>query len=344
MRAAVWSGRTAGRRTGAAMKANATTAPSPAHGVAAPGGRALVGHAAQLCSVTSWATGLVLLQPLVAVLGFGHLVLIQMGAAALIMWPIVLALGRPVLDLRGALLRLAFGALTPGCSMLLTAAGARLTDAVSIGVIWGLFPLIVPLLGRALLGERLLAGLYVGAVVAFGGVVALVGYRQSAGEATLVGNLLVFAAVFASALGQVFGRYINRNARQPMVTAALQITGAALVAALAALILAPTLPDLRLPPRLLAELAWLILVPTVVNLLAYNVALSRLPVGWISLYVSLIPAINALLSWLYLGEAVRPWEAAAIAVIVTGVALPSIERARRFGAAEASSAKGGTAR
>ena len=98
---------------------------------------------------------MVTLKPLIGVFDFRHLVLMQMAGGALIMWPIVLAFVRPALRPADALLRLGFGALTPGCGMLLSAAGAGLTDAVSLGVIWGLMPLMVPLLGRALLGGRL---------------------------------------------------------------------------------------------------------------------------------------------------------------------------------------------
>ncbi|HET6518408.1 MAG TPA: hypothetical protein VFG47_01135, partial [Geminicoccaceae bacterium] len=59
---------------------------------------------------------------------------------------------RPRLDARRVLKGLAFGAVTPGCAMTLNAAGASLTDAVSLGVIWGLFPLMVPLLGERVSG------------------------------------------------------------------------------------------------------------------------------------------------------------------------------------------------
>ncbi|HET6518409.1 MAG TPA: EamA family transporter [Geminicoccaceae bacterium] len=169
-------------------------------------------------------------------------------------------------------------------------------------------------------------------MVGVAGVVALVTQRQGAGGggASLVGDLLVFAALVCSALGQILGRYINRGEPQPLVTAALQVTGALPVAGLAALLLAAgPIGLVAAPGRALAEVAWLVLVPTVVNFFAYNIALSRLPVGWISLYVCLVPAVSTVLAALYLGAAVGPWEVAAIGVIVAGVALPSAERVRR---------------
>lgn len=288
-----------------------------------------LGHLAQLASITVFTTGLIVQKRLVADHGFADVVAAQFVLAALVMWTGLLAAGVRRAAIGNPLGPLAWGVMAPGLVLLFSAAGSRLTDGVSLSVVWGTLPLIVPLLGLAILKERFHWSLGAGALIGFSGMVLLTLDRQSIGEGSWEGNALVLAGVLCASISQIVGRFLNTGERSWPVLATLQVTGAAIVATAAAF--ADARLDLAwlLEREALAAMAYLVLVMTAFNFLAFNLALSRLRVAWVSIYVSLNPVVGTLASIALLGAAVRPGDWMGIGVIVAGVMLPHALRLRR---------------
>lgn len=308
------------------------TLDTPIAGPAAAGGH-LGGHAAQLSAVTLQASMLVVHGMLVASWSPWLLTGVQFGLAALTGWMLVLVLlGRPPrgFPLGRALL---FGAIAPGGALTLSAVALTMTDIVSVTVIWGLAPLLVPLAGRLLLKERLQPMAYAGAIIGFVLVAWLVTQRQTTGEGDFTGNLLVVAAILCATASQILGRAINVGGGFPFpYVAVAQLTGAAVVSIAAAgvaaainerhFILTASSSDLLL-------MGYLVLFCSLLNFMAYNFALKHLPVAFVSLYFTLIPAIGTLLGVVFLKVSISLEQAFVVCGIVASVALPSFARIRK---------------
>jgi probable blue pigment (indigoidine) exporter len=291
----------------------------------------IAGHLAQLVSISVWSVGLVVQKSLTPAAGPGGILAVQFLAAAGLLWA-GLALRRALPPLAPAsLLPVAWGMFAPGLVLILSIAGAARTDGVSLMLMWGLVPLLVPLLARLMLGEPLHWSFPVAGLVGLGGMALLAADRVALGVGDPLGNLLVLGGVVCAAFSQVIGRRLNTGRMPWYQVATLQVTGAALAATvlmLAAGHAAPNPADVRQ----LGAVVYLVLGMTVVNFLAFNLALARIRAAWVSLYVCLSPAIGALAAAALLGTPLRPIDLVGIAVASGAVALPHLLRLTRHGA------------
>lgn len=291
--------------------------------------RELTGHIAQIISTAAFGIGIMVQKDLTQYVPAADIVALQLTLALAPMWLICAFLGYFPRRASEVMPGLLWGCLTPGLVFLFASAGAALTDGVSIALIWGIAPLIVPFMGRLFLGERFHWTLPLGAVVAFAGIFVLTLNRQEIGVGNLVGNLLVVAGMLSAASGQIAGRYLNTRGVPWFRIATLQVTGAACIAWVVVLFDGP----LALPPldnsTVLGQIVFLVLVMTMANFIGYNLALSRIPVAWISLYNSLNPVIGTVAAVVIVSALVRPVDVAGIAIVMGGVALPHLWRIAR---------------
>jgi drug/metabolite transporter (DMT)-like permease len=102
------------------------------------------------------------------------------------------------------------GLLEPGLVVFLVSVGLTMTSPVSGSVFWGLTPLIVPILGRVVLGERIEIVVLVAAVIAFSGNLILVWGQSHHGGGSVLGDIFVASGVLASAVNALLSR---RNAQ-----------------------------------------------------------------------------------------------------------------------------------
>jgi len=289
------------------------------------------GHLAQILAICLFTVGVVVQKTLAVDNDPGDVLVLQFAAAAMLLWLVLLARGHRVTWCRHTVLTLAWGAMAPGCVLILSMYGAARTDAVSLSLIWGVVPLIGPVIGRVLLGERMSWAMPVGGAIGFGGLVLLTLNREALGVGDMAGNLMVLGAAILATLSQVFGRRLNAGDRPWLVTATLQVTGAVITTGLAALADgAWASPDLTDRGTAIAML-YLVLGMSTLNFLAFNFALKRVPMAWISIYIALSPAIGTLTGVVLLGSLVRPVDMLGIAVIAAGVAFPHAIRFRRRG-------------
>ncbi len=286
----------------------------------------LAGVLAQAVSIVVWQSGLIVQKMLVADANAGSLMLIQLGAAVVLMWFFLALAGRlPEMDRRTAL-SIAWGMAAPGLVFGFGISGAARTDGVSVALIWGLMSLLGPLLAYLLLKEPIHWTMPVGGVIGFIGLALLTLSRASLGTSDMIGNLLILAAVICSSLSVVIGRTMNAGGARPWSqVATLQVTGGLITTSLLILVSGWKPPDFSNPVNLWA-IGYLVLAMTVVNFLAFNLALALVPAAWIALNSSFAPVVGLLSAWLLLGSVVRPLDVLCALVILCGVALPHLRR------------------
>lgn len=266
----------------------------------------------------------------------GHLAIAEAGlarfaVAALTVWLVVLLTGRIAKLRQIGWRQIAMGLLEPGMITVLFLWGQSRTTAVNAASFWALMPIIMPILGRLVLGEALRAVHLAAAVIAVAGVALLLDGQSRYGAGDLFGDMLCIAGVLCGAANQLIGRRVAQRGGDPLATSAVQITTAAvLLGAVLLLIERPTLRIAAAPGEVYAVILLLGAVASLGPLVLYNYALRHLPVARISLFPPLVGPIGASLSALFIGEAVGWRDAAAIAVILTGVFLPNLlQMARR---------------
>jgi drug/metabolite transporter (DMT)-like permease len=266
----------------------------------------------------------------------GHLAIAEAGlarfaVAALTVWLVVLLTGRIAKLRQIGWRQIAMGLLEPGMITVLFLWGQSRTTAVNAASFWALMPIIMPILGRLVLGEALRAVHLAAAVIAVAGVALLLDGQSRYGAGDLFGDMLCIAGVLCGAANQLIGRRVAQRGGDPLATSAVQITTAAvLLGAVLLLIERPTLRIATAPGEVYAVILLLGAVASLGPLILYNYALRHLPVARISLFPPLVGPIGASLSALFIGEAVGWRDAAAIAVILTGVFLPNLlQMARR---------------
>ncbi|MDP6705018.1 MAG: DMT family transporter [Alphaproteobacteria bacterium] len=244
--------------------------------------------------------------------------------AAAMLWLLV-ALGRQRVAFGpGNRLPLLMGVLDPGLVTLLILAGLSHTVAVNVAVFWSLMPLLMPILGRLVLGEPISLAIMGGAAIAFSGTLTLVWHQSGLGQGSLVGDALALAGILCACVNQLIARRVAQSVGRPMVTTAAQMTVAMAVAALA-------LVAVERPPAPFADitgaevgLLLFLAVATASPFFLYNFALQRLPVGRASLFSCLSAPFTLPMAALFLGERITPLDVLAVAIVVGGVALPQL--------------------
>ena len=182
------------------------------------------------------------------------------------------------------------------------------------------------LLGLASLTTRKIAGLVLG----FGGVAVLVAPAIGRVETSL-GFFLAVGAMQLNAICWNGGTLIARRHRartDPMAAAVVQMLAGGTAVAIVALA-AGERPNLGMfSLRSSLAVLYLAVLGSVVAYTAYNYAQTKLSAGKVSSYAYVNPAIAVLTGALLLREPVTLRMIAAMAIILAGVALIQIDRAR----------------
>lgn len=287
------------------------------------------GLVSQAVSIFVWQVGLIVQKTLTSDASVGAILLLQLGCAAIIMWGFLALSGQlPALTRRNAL-NVAWGILAPGMVLALGIMGAARTDGVSIALIWGILPVLGPLLARLFLKEHLNWTFPVGGLVAFTGLILLTLSRQALGASDMRGNILVFLGVLCSSLSQVIGRKMNTGSVPWYQVATLQVTGALVTISILIVITGLHMPDLT-EPRIVGAIAYLVVFMTIVNFLAFNLTLARMPAAWVSLNFSFAPVVGMFAAWVLLGSIIRPADLFCMSLILIGAAWPHAWRLVRW--------------
>ncbi len=178
-------------------------------------------------------------------------------------------------------------------------------------------------------GPRLVLGLGLGLL----GIVVLVGPGSlGAGGVDPVGAAILLAASMSWAAGSILGRELDLPRDATLATGTEMLCGGVLLvlAGLAHGEFGGLHPSAISGASALA-FAYLVLVGSLIGFTAYVWLLGHTTAARAATYAYVNPVVAVLLGWAILGEALTPRMFAAAAVIVAGVVLITLERARASG-------------
>ncbi len=204
--------------------------------------------------------------------------------------------------------------------------GLRLTTAVHATVLCALIPVFTTLIARALGREVVSPRAWSGVLVAFSGVVVLVGgERFRITDTTVIGDALVIvnSLAYASYLVLVRG-YATKHGGLAVVAIGFS-AGTLLALPFGAGALAASLPNMHALEWGLV--AYVVLVATVFTYLTSAWALRFLDSSIVAVYIYLQPAVASVLAFLFLGERIGGRTIIGAALVLIGMSLVTYRRA-----------------
>ena len=278
------------------------------------------GTAAGLAAVGIWGMAPVATRALVLQLAPLPLLVIRMGLAAVVLlpWcgPVLRRPGRryaPRLIIAGLLGMVGYN--------LPVTIGLQWVPASTAGLVLASEPVWLLLLAAVFLGERVSRRCWAGAAVALAGVGVLAGpsalsAHRGAGELAGVGLIALGTLLFAAYTLML--RPLSRAIGAVPATAASTVAGSLFYAAFAGTVTSGQLS--RLPAAAWAELAFLALGSIVVGMLAWNLAVARLPSQRAGLLLYLEPLVSVAGAVALLGERLSAGLAIGGLLILGGIA------------------------
>lgn len=176
-------------------------------------------------------------------------------------------------------------------------------------------PVMVALLGVALLGERPAPLQGVGVLLFLVGALVFL-YPASFPAGQVVGMVIAALGLLANAFAAVLGRYVNRSAAIPATAVTLISMGVGAVLLLAAGVGTQGLPVLSL--RGWGIVAWLAVVNTAFAFTLWNVTLRRLTAMESSIVNNTMLIQIAMLAWVFLGESLGVRQVVGLALATVG--------------------------
>lgn len=279
-----------------------------------------------------WASTMIANKSIVDDLVISEIAIGRFAIGALVMWSIAVLAGQgrrlkeigwgPVL----------LGILDPGIAAIFIIWGLTLSSAVSGVVLLSTQPILMPLLGWLVLRESIRRSVVVGAVVAFAGAILLVHGQEDHGGGSMLGDVFLAIGVLIICGAQLIARRIAQVHGRAMSVTSIQLTMAALVGLFVMVAVErPASPFADMDPKVVLTLLYLGVIGSTGPFFLYNYALRFLTVGMVSLILTLIGPLGALMSWLYLGTEVTLLDWIAISIVVFGVLLPTISEYRLSG-------------
>lgn len=281
---------------------------------------------AMLGAIFFWSSSIVGNKILVTHLPFGEAGLGRFVIAIVTIWSVIALTGR-LHKLRSTGWRpLVMGIFEPGLVTLFFLLGQSRTSAVNAASFWALMPILMPILGRFVLGEPLRLIHMVSATIAVGGVALLLDGQSRHGGGDLLGDGLCVIGVLCGCANQLIARRVaQKGGSDPLVTTGMQVFTSTL------LMIAVVLVTEGAPRQIFSASSDVLLVVLYLGIFAslgpfilYNYALRHLPVARISLFPPLVSPVGAGLAALFVGEVISLRDGAAIVIILSAVFLPNI--------------------
>jgi drug/metabolite transporter (DMT)-like permease len=279
--------------------------------------------------IVGWAgnyiAGKIALQTLPPVLLYG----LRISMAAGLMAPVYIwerRRHRPTWTRRDLPLMIVIGIFGVSLNQFLFVLGLSRTSVAHASIFSNMSPILVLLLASASGLERLTKRKLVGIAVALAGVVLLRAMdAQPQGEATFLGDLLVFLGSLAFSIFTVLGKPSAKRQGSVAVNTVAYVGGALLMAPVT-LWQAARFPLAAVPWSAWAAVFYMALGPSVVCYLIYYYALGHMEASRLAAFNYLLPPMATLLGIWTLGEQITLWTVLAASVIFGGIYL--VERAR----------------
>jgi drug/metabolite transporter (DMT)-like permease len=221
-----------------------------------------------------------------------------------------------------ALYGLLFVAFTQGAQF----AALGLLPAVTVSLLLNFTPVVVALLGIALLHETPTGRQWLGVGVYLSGV-GVYFYPAALPAEQVAGVVVALLCVLGAASSTVVGRGINRGTHLSPLLVTTVSMGVGSVALLAAGIAIQGFPAISIEGWLIV--GWLAVVNTAVAFPIWNRTLRTLPAVESSIINSTMLVQIALLAWLFLGETLSPQDLAGLALVAVGVLVVQLGRGER---------------
>lgn len=193
--------------------------------------------------------------------------------------------------------------------------GLKLTSAANASVMIGTLPVVATAIAVLMLGERLRFPTLVQVVLATAGVMVIT-FHGAAGDASLLGDLLVFGAVACEAVFILLNKRL-KTPIEPLTQSAL-MTGLGLL-----LVSLPAAWEMSsiviVPTEALWAVAYYAVVPTFAGYLLWYAGLARASATEASLFTALAPVSGLALSATLLGERIGTQQLFGAACIVAAI-------------------------
>lgn len=287
----------------------------------------LSAYIAMICASLSWASLFVAAKMAFIEVPPIEVLSVRFVIGSAILWLLIVATRQLAHARTLALPAFCIGLLEPGVASVVTFVGLTLTTAVNATIIISLMPLISLVMGRMFLKEPITLLISVGSCIAIGGTLLLVA-DDAAGGSNIVGDAMIFGALIIGVCGQLLLRRMATRHGRPLIVTAWQLTGSMVVT----LIVVAALESREFAFSWAGSIGWqtwlvLLYLGVVIGGLAfvlYNYSLRTLPVGHISLFVTLTTPLGVVLAVTVLGETITVQDTVAIVLVLLGVALPSL--------------------
>lgn len=272
-----------------------------------------------------WAATLIAQKAIIEDLAVAEITVVRFLIGAGVMFILAIILGH-VREFRRIGWRPAImGLLEPGAAALFLVWVVANTSAISGSVILSTIPILMPLLGWIVLREAVRMTVLIGAVITIAGTVLLVQEQSLHAGGSLKGDLLCTIGVLFICANQLLARRVAQVHGQAIPVSALQLAAAALVSFIVLVtIKRPPVYLARVDTEVVTTLIFIGFMGGAIPFFLYNFGLRHLPVGRLSLFMALMGPMGALMAWAYLGTPVSLIDMVAIAIVVFGVALPSL--------------------
>jgi drug/metabolite transporter (DMT)-like permease len=200
--------------------------------------------------------------------------------------------------------------------------GVSMSSALAAGVIMAGIPAAVAMLSRVFLHERIPMRTTLGIACAVGGI-ALVSFTkntESANHSSLLGNVLLIAAVLCEASYVVIGKKLTGNVSPKRISALINLWGLVLVTPFG------IWQALSFDFGAVAASSWWLLLfysiaASMVTVWLWMTGLKQVPASKAGIFTVLLPISAAAVGVLFLGERFSPAQAAAFALALAGVVL-----------------------
>lgn len=206
--------------------------------------------------------------------------------------------------------------------------GLERLPAVTTSLLLSFSPVMVALLGIALLSERITGAQWGGIALYLAGVLVYF-YPINIPAREVVGLAIVLISMLSNALSAVIGRAVNRQRTLSPLAVTVATMGIGSVVMLAAGAVAQGVP--ALDGRSWAIIAWLAVVNTALAFTIWNHTQRTLPAIETSIINNTMLIQIALLAWIFLGERLSARAIAGLALAAAGTLIVQLRRSRKHG-------------
>ena len=292
-------------------------------------------YAALSAAVLFWGLSFVATKVALETITTFTLIFFRFGLAGLIFVAVsALRGGFPRLTRRAHAKLFLMALFEPGLYFYFETLGLQHTSAPKVALIIATVPVVVLILARILIGERIRLVSLVGILASLAGIGVLITgdpQFQWAMGGHLVGDLLVIGAVITAALYIVGARDLGREYSAWDITC-LQVLYGALFYAPMFLVEMSSLDWAAVTTSSLLAAVYLTVFATVAAFLCYNYGLTRIQASRASVFINGIPVVTALAAWVVLGERLTVLQAAGGFMVLFGVWLTNaLGKSRRTG-------------